>query len=381
MKAVFVHDHAFPMYRSEYYESSGFDEKFINRYLDIFGNLNIIARHEIKNEQSVEKSKKIVKNGVYFCTFQSTKEALTAGYKKIKETISDCDFAVIRVPSVLGIAAVDVCRKMKKPYLIEVVGCAKDALAARGGLWVIAGSVFSYYTKRVVLNAPYVVYVTEKYLEMIYPTGGKWTFCSNVTLENYGEYDIEKRLKKIREKKEKDTMIIGTCASIDMPYKGQEDVIKALKKLRDRYPIRYELVGSGKNTRLKNIAQSCNVLDRIRFLGELPHEDIFQWLDTIDLYIQPSRAEGLCRAIIEAMSRGCPVIGSDAGGISEQIEDKFIYKKGNINQLVKIIESMDKEESERQALCNYQHAERYSSAVLYQKRKEFFRQCIEESVK
>ncbi len=311
MKAVFVHDHAFPMYESEYYESSGFDEKFINRYLDIFGNLKIIARHEITDEKSIEKCKKIWKEGVNFCTFQSTKEALTTGYKTIRKTISDCDFAVIRIPSILGIAAADICRKLKKPYLIEVVGCAKDALAARGGIWVPVGTAFSYYTGRAVFNAPYVVYVTEKYLEMVYPTRGKWTFCSNVTLENYGEYDIEKRIKKIREKKEKDTIIIGTCASIDMPYKGQEDVIKALKQLCGRYPIRYELVGPGKNTRLKKIAQSCNIMDRIYFLGELPHNDIFRWLDTVDLYIQPSRAEGLCRAIIEAMSRGCPIIGSD----------------------------------------------------------------------
>ncbi len=64
-----------------------------------------------------------------------------------------------------------------------------------------------------------------------------------------------------------------------------------------------------------------------------------------------------------------------------RIDHKFIYKKGNINQLVKIIESMDRKESETQALRNYQHAERYSSEILYQKRKEFFRQCIEESVK
>ena len=45
MKAVFVHDHAFPMYRSEYYESSGFDEKFI------------INKHNFRQADALEYAK------------------------------------------------------------------------------------------------------------------------------------------------------------------------------------------------------------------------------------------------------------------------------------------------------------------------------------
>ena len=44
-------------------------------------------------------------------------------------------------------------------------------------------------------------------------------------------------------------------------------------------------------------------------MGGVPHNKIFQLLDDIDLYIQPSLQEGLPRSVVEAMSRACPIIG------------------------------------------------------------------------
>lgn len=61
----------------------------------------------------------------------------------------------------------------------------------------------------------------------------------------------------------------------------------------------------------------------------MPHDKIFEWLDTIDIYIQPSYQEGLCRSVVEAMSRACPVICSDACGERELANEKFIFKRGD----------------------------------------------------
>lgn len=96
---------------------------------------------------------------------------------------------------------------------------------------------------------------------------------------------------------------------MNLKTKGQHDVIRALGELKKRGDTNYEyqLVGLGDESFLRSIAK--NTMLRMKwFLGGKTHDEVFQWLDNIDIYVQPSYQEGLCRAIVEAMSRGCPVI-------------------------------------------------------------------------
>ena len=65
---------------------------------------------------------------------------------------------------------------------------------------------------------------------------------------------------------------------------------------------------------------------------------MFKFYENIDVYIQPSYQEGLCRSIVEAMSKACPVVCSDAGGNYELIQEEFIFHKGNSKALQKKIE-------------------------------------------
>ena len=62
-------------------------------------------------------------------------------------------------------------------------------------------------------------------------------------------------------------------------------------------------------------------------------EQINLMLKSLSLYIQPSLTEGMPRASIEAMSMGCPIIGSNAGGIPDIVNPKFIHNKGDFKAL------------------------------------------------
>lgn len=65
--------------------------------------------------------------------------------------------------------------------------------------------------------------------------------------------------------------------------------------------------------------------DCVSILGAKPHSEVFSWLDSIDIYVQPSFMEGLCRSIVEAMSRACPVICTNVGGNYELVSsDSFL---------------------------------------------------------
>lgn len=67
--------------------------------------------------------------------------------------------------------------------------------------------------------------------------------------------------------------------------------------------------------------------DCVSILGAKPHSEVFSWLDSIDIYVQPSFMEGLCRSIVEAMSRACPVICTNVGGNYELVSSDCLFEK------------------------------------------------------
>ena len=165
---------------------------------------------------------------------------------------------------------------------------------------------------------------------------------------------------------------IGTAAALDVPYKGQLYVIQALSLLKKQgFNYEYHLVGAGTGEALKQAAIDYDVEDRIFIKGRIPHEKITDFLDEIDIYIQPSKQEGLPRATIEAMSRGCLCLGSDIAGIPELLEKRYLFKKGNYREIAKILASVSLEDLVCQAERNYNLAKEYDADVLNARRMKF----------
>jgi len=56
----------------------------------------------------------------------------------------------------------------------------------------------------------------------------------------------------------------------------------------------------------------------IRFVGQ--QEDVLSWYQAADVFVQPSRFEGMSNALLEAMACGLPVVATDVGGNRELVE-------------------------------------------------------------
>jgi glycosyltransferase involved in cell wall biosynthesis len=125
-----------------------------------------------------------------------------------------------------------------------------------------------------------------------------------------------------------------------------------------------------------SLAEKYGVSHKVKFLGSLPHEKVFEYLDNIDLYIQPSKTEGMPRALIEAMSRGCPAIGSNTGGIPELLNKEFVFKKGSVKELCNLLKRLNKEEMQKEANRNFEKAKEYNKELLDQKRTAFFKEFV-----
>lgn len=99
--------------------------------------------------------------------------------------------------------------------------------------------------------------------------------------------------------------------SLKNNIKGIDTAIKSLSLINCSIELR--VLGGGDTEKWRKLAEDEGVNDLVYFDGKLQSgAAVYEWLDNIDLYIQPSYQEGLPRALIEAMSRGCPSIGSTA---------------------------------------------------------------------
>lgn len=374
-----------------WYTDGNFNDSVWKRYTAVCDELTVVLRKEecmYKPEDAKKRFNRFDTNSINLVPiidiYKPVKRYFAPWLKKcvyeaIKQEIERVDCVIIRsVITFYTITALDICKELKKPYLIEVTGVAWDA----NWYHSLRGKLTAYATeqgvKKRLKNAPYALYVTQKELQERYPCNGKTVGCSNVELDSIDEFALENRQTKIKQKGKKN--VVGTIGGYSLKTKGQILVIKALGELK-KYGvtnIEYQLVGGGNATELRKEAARQGVEDQVKFLGSMPHDKIFEWLDTIDVYIQPSYQEGLCRSVVEAMSRACPVICSDACGERELADEKFIFKRGDWKKLAKLMEKMtgSTEAMLQDAKRGYEKSMEYQKTVLDKRRRDFYESFI-----
>lgn len=291
----------------------------------------------------------------------------------IRNYLQKSDMAFLRIPSIYSNMAAKECLKMNKPYLVEVGGCAWDSYFNHSLLGRFIAPFLYFSQKKTVANASFATYVTKRWLQSRYPTIGEQVVASNVYLDFFDDENIEKRIMRYKTSRPKQYRI-GTIASVDVRYKGQEYIIRAIAILKSKGVIvHYDLVGAGDSSRLSTLANGLGVKDQVHFKGVKKHSDIWEWLDTIDIYAQPSKQEGLPRAVIEAMNRGCLAIGSNVAGIPELLEDDMIFRANDVSKICDIITKLiNEEDHEYRIRRNYAVTAEFNIDVLEERRTKIF---------
>ena len=99
-----------------------------------------------------------------------------------------------------------------------------------------------------------------------------------------------------------------------------DDVIRALKFLPDN--ICFRVYGNGPDCDdLMELAHEIGVETRVEFLGHVEHSELSRALNECDIFVRPSRSEGMGNSFIEAMAAGLPVIATQEGGIADFLFD------------------------------------------------------------
>jgi glycosyltransferase involved in cell wall biosynthesis len=138
--------------------------------------------------------------------------------------------------------------------------------------------------------------------------------------------DVDTFAPAQRQRRE-DVPIIGAVARLS-PEKGLEFLLRAVALLRDRADREYKpelklnvvLAGDGPSREsLEWLTAELRLDHRVRFLGEVAHEDVPRVLESFDVFAMPSTAEGFGVSALEASAMELPVIASDVHGIPDVV--------------------------------------------------------------
>jgi glycosyltransferase involved in cell wall biosynthesis len=315
----------------------------------------------------------------------------------VRQAVLQSDAYLLRVPGLVSRTAWLEINRLERPYVLQVVGDPWDALAA-GTVQGVLRPVFRYAAvhdlKRMCLGAVAIHYVTQTSLQKRYPPSKtSYVECFSDASMDAGlatSKTIEDRYRRIEERIAQDgshgrTFRVGFIGSLSQMYKGPDVLLRAAALCLNRgLDLVIELVGDGRYMRaLKEMASRLGIADRTTFLGQLPSgEPIRNFLDAIDLFILPSRAEGLPRALLEAMARGCPCIGSNVGGIPELLDPVDTVPVEDADGLTrKILEvAGTPERMKRMAERNFEKAKQSSPDVLRKSQRDFLYQVRLRSV-
>lgn len=110
---------------------------------------------------------------------------------------------------------------------------------------------------------------------------------------------------------------IGGCSTV----KNHHDILKALASLKEKIPFTYLHLGKGKTEcEEKELAKHLGIDNQCIFVGNT--NKVRDYLIASDVYLMPSRFEGLSISLLEVMATGVPTILYNVPGLRDMINKK-----------------------------------------------------------
>lgn len=300
-------------------------------------------------------------------------KSLFANIAHVWREIGSAQFVVLRLPSLLSVLAAPVLWLRPVSYSVEIVGFPREGLKGKGnGIAIRAlGAFLHLLTARLASHAYGALYVTQTALQKFFPTRGLSVAASNVELPLLPVEIEEQNIAPLSERAK-----IGLIGGMSTNYKGIDVAIHAISQLsRQGYNCELHVLGSGDPELLRRLASDLSCADLVVFDGiRKGGAEVAAWLDELDIYIQPSRTEGLPRSLVEAMSRGLPVVASCVGGIPELLDEQWLVPPGEPAPLAAQIKQLIDDDSLRAQArkANARRAVDYSAPVLRKRRDDFY---------
>ena len=140
---------------------------------------------------------------------------------------------------------------------------------------------------------------------------------------------------------EESDLVLGGLGRLT-EQKAHDLLLDALAEISERYPsVRLFLAGQGPlQAALEERIRSRGLDGRVRLLGL--RRDRARLYAAMDIFVLPSRWEGLSLALVEAAGLGLPIVATDVGGNSEVVSGEagiWLVRPGEVPALAKALEA------------------------------------------
>jgi glycosyltransferase involved in cell wall biosynthesis len=302
-------------------------------------------------------------------------------HRAIGRAVRSTDAAILRAPSIIANVAERALKRACRPYAAEIVG-DPDAVFAPGVVDHPLRPFLRLYVRRRLAiqcrQAIGVAYVTKNALQRLYPPN-HGTLCASYPDVELSDEAFASRVRRDFTRTPLTLIAVGTMAQ---RYKGFDLLLRALNQcVSDGLPLRLSLIGDGRyRPELESLARHLRIDHQVVFRGQLPSGcPVRDQLDQGDVFVMPSRTEGMPNALIEAMARGLPSVGTAVGGIPELLDEDDLVEPGNANALAAKIRAVvsDPDRMTRMAARNLETVRPFHNKSLRRVRREFYRSVRE----
>jgi glycosyltransferase involved in cell wall biosynthesis len=365
-----------------YPEGPAANYDFFSRYLEVFEEVLVVAR--VRRQEGAPPVGIPFSDGpgvtfVGVPTFSGIWD-MARHYSDIlailSRAIDQCRAYFLRVPDFLGTIAWKEIGRRRLPFAVEVVGDPADSLQ-KGSIQHPLRPLIRFIIVRCLraqcAGASASSYVTKQTLQNHYPPGNH-TFTTNYSSINLPSAFFRKKPLEYRGRVSR-LVFVGTLEAL---YKGQDILLEAMAILARRgSPMHLTMVGDGRlRPELAAQASARGLASLVNFMGNVSAGPaVVSILDANQVFILPSRQEGLPRAMIEAMARGLPCIGSTAGGIPELLAPEDMVPPGNAIALANKISEVvgDPAKMSLMSARNLSVAQEYRQELIQKRRLDFYR--------
>lgn len=285
--------------------------------------------------------------------------------------------------------------KAIKPLQEIIIDNQIEVIHAQTRVTQIMGQILSHKTKRIFVTTCHGFF-KPRFFRRLFPcwgdntiaispavyqhltddfkmTGDRVSLIANgIDLDLYYQSNDSERLDSRKKFNLNNEPVIGIIARLS-DVKGIDILISAIPKILMKFPdTKLLILGEGKEEyNLKQMVGRLNLQERVFFYPSV--DDMARTMGAFDVFVMPSRQEGLGLSVMEAQACGCCVVGSRVGGIPTLIDDGhtgLLFESGNVNQLAeKVIKVLtDRElsrkigENARQFILNH-----FSSDTMVEK--------------
>ena len=135
-------------------------------------------------------------------------------------------------------------------------------------------------------------------------------------------------------------LFIGSVTDRKKPHM----IIEAIQTINDK-SYHLSIVGPAPNEKyfkeLKDLIDKSDLQNQVSLIGTVDRESVKDYYSSSNLMILPSISEGLARVIFESQVAMCPVLVTDAPGMSDIVIDGqtgYVFESNNLDSLVSKIE-------------------------------------------